>query len=188
MVDARVLQNPQATLFLEYTSRAQPGVACVHREMYGLTYGDLQNRCYWNYWRVLVPGESELVDTRVPAVPPEMLLNQKGYDGVVQSSLAEGGTIAFAGVLVLPSGDRQTAILSWRLPSRVVRKTNEGWVYALRVQKQPGVVHSGLRLIVQIPEGMKVRSMDGWRAGLQPGEWIWEGWLEETTDFRLVFR
>ncbi|GAP07624.1 hypothetical protein ATHL_02510 [Anaerolinea thermolimosa] len=186
-VDARVLQNPQATLVLEYTSRAQPGVACVHKEMYGLTYADLQNRCYWNYWRVLVPKDSELLFAQVPAVPPERMLNQKGYDGMVQSSPAEGGTIAFAGLLVLPAGDRQTAILSWRLPSRVVRQTKEGWVYELRVQKQPGVVRSGLRLIVQIPEGMKMKPADGWRSGPQPGEWTWEGWLEETTDFRLVF-
>lgn len=155
--------------------------------MYGLTYADLQNRCYWNYWRVLVPKDSELLFAQVPAVPPERMLNQKGYDGMVQSSPAEGGTIAFAGLLVLPSGDRQTAILSWRLPSWVVRRTKEGWVYALRVQKQPGVVRSGLRLIVQIPEGMEVKSADGWRSGSQPGELTWEGWLEETTDFRLVF-
>ncbi|HCE16650.1 MAG TPA: hypothetical protein DEQ80_02205 [Anaerolinea thermolimosa] len=187
-VDARVPQSPQATLILEYTSRAQPGVACVHKEMYGLTYADLQNRCYWNYWRVLVPEGSELIFARVPSVPPEWMLNQKGYHGMVQSSSAEGGTIAFAGLLVLPSGERQTAILSWRLPSQVVRRTKEGWVYELRVQKQPGVVRSGLRLIVQIPEGKKVSPVDGWRPGGQPGEWLWEGWLEETKDFRLVIR
>lgn len=187
-LDARVPQSPQATLILEYTSRGQPGVACVHKEMYGLTYADLQNRCYWNYWRILAPEDSELVFAQVPAVPPDRMLNQKGYYGMVQSSPAEGGTIAFAGLLVLPSGERQTVILSWRPPSRVIRQTEEGWVYALRVQKQPGVVQSGLRLIVQIPEGMKARPVDGWRPGPQPGEWVWEGWLEETTDFRLVFR
>lgn len=187
-VDARVPQSPQATLILEYTSRAHPGVACVHKEMYGLTYTDLQNRCYWNYWRVLVPKDSKWVFAQVPAVPSERMLNQKEYHGMVQSFPAEGGTIAFAGLMVLPSGDRQTAILSWRLPSRVIRQAKEGWIYELRVQKQPGVVRLGLRLIVQIPEGMKVRPVKGWREGLQPGEWVWEGWLEETTDFRLVFR
>lgn len=185
-VDLSRPEAPRAALLLDYSSIATPGIECLHQGYYGLTYADLQQRCYWNYWRVLTAGGSQLLTSQVAAVPAEWLLNGKGYQGVVQSIPAEGGTMEYSGLLVLPSGTQQLVALNWTLPPGVLQRQGDGWLYRLRVQKQAGVVRTGLRLVVIAPTGQALEIQDGWREGAE-GEWIWEGGLEETLDFTLSF-
>ena len=98
-------QNPSAQLRASYRSKAQPGVACKHEAVYNLTYTGMQQRCYWDYWRVLTAGDSQKESSEVTFIPADQLLTQQAYDGQVSQALAEGGAAELAGMMVLPAGE-----------------------------------------------------------------------------------
>ena len=183
--------QPRAGLAVTYRNTAAPGIVCKHAADYGLTYGntyyDLQQRCYWDYWRVLAAGDSRLIRGQAAAIRADALLTGIAYNGQVDQSAAEGGTTEFAGMMVLPAGQSQTVSLEWLLPRRVLEMDQDTLIYTLRVQKQPGIARSDLRIGVISPAGMRLNEADGWLPGTEAGEWVWSGSLEETIEFRLVF-
>ena len=191
LVDLTDLDLPRARISVTYRNGAAPGIICKHAADYGVTYGntyyDMQQRCYWDYWRVLAAGDSRLSASQAAAIPADALLTGMAYNGQVDQAAAEGGTTEFAGMMVLPAGQSQTVSLEWLLPRRVLEIESERIVYTLKVQKQPGIDRSALRLVVIAPVGMSLNEIDGWRMGDTASEWAWTGSLEETLEFRLVF-
>ena len=189
-IDLSDPSQPRAALSMTYRNLAAPGVPCKHAATYGVTFGntyyDLQQRCYWDYWRVLAAGDSRLTASQAAAVPAERLLNGMAYNGQVEQAAAEGGSTEFAGMLVLPGGQTQAVRLEWRLPGRVLEAEGDSFLYTLKVQKQPGINRCALELAVKAPQGMSMKAADGWQAGAA-GEWVWSGSLEETLEFQLEF-
>ena len=96
----------------------------------------MQNRCYWNAWRVLAAGGSRLEDATAQAVLPEVLLNGAGWDGAVRAEQGPNATAQFSGMMVLPGQAEQSYRLEWSLPTRVAYQSDPGWVYTLKLQKQ----------------------------------------------------
>ena len=181
------LEHPQAVLRASYRSRAQPGAACKQEAVYNLTYEGLQQRCYWNFWRVLAMGDSRLMAGQVAAIPAEQLLAQKPYDGQIGQFPAEGGATEFSGMMVLPAGDHREVLIQWQLPSRVVHKTGGEYVYLLRIQKQPGLEDLPVKLSLTIPGGSTLQPNKGWVQSVGADTWEWSGVLAERTQFRLEF-
>jgi hypothetical protein len=162
-------------------------VACRHEAAYGQTYADMQQRCYWDYWRVLTAGDSRLTASQVAPVPAERLLDQQAYDGQVSQAVAEGGTSEFSGLLVVPAGESGAINLAWQLPARVIRQEDHAWVYRLRIQKQPGLGRLPLQLSVTAPQGARLQAQDGWQESGKPGTWVWSGTVVEASQFELTF-
>ena len=111
----------EATLTITYTHTADPGAdpRCDRNQGYGATYEALAARCYWDYLRVYVPGDSELIASdglNAPATEP-----------------AERGLSAFTGDFLLKPGEVHTVTLRYRLPSSVAVRP-----YLLFVRKQAG--------------------------------------------------
>ncbi len=186
-VDLRAPQSPLAALQINYRSRAQAGTVCKHEAFYNLTYEGLQQRCYWDYWRVLAAGGSQLISGQAAVVPADQLLTRQGYDGRVEKALAEGGSSEFSGLMVLPAGETRRLALEWQLPARVIRQEGEGMIYTLRMQKQPGLLDLPLTLKVTAPQGMSFVPAPGWQAGPEPATWVWSGRVIEPLQFNLVF-
>ncbi len=186
-VDLTDPASPRARLVLEYAHQSKQQVECLHQGVYGLTYAELQDRCYWDYWRVLTAGDSRLTSTQVPAVPGALLLNRADYPGVVKLAPAEGGTTEFAGLLVLPTASSQQLSLEWQLPERILTREKNLVKYSLHIQKQPGLQRAVLRITVFAPTGLRLRETEGWQEGNDPGTYVWKGTLEENLSHFLVF-
>ena len=127
----------RAAVTMTYTNRSpDDGGFCVHVPRYLAGYVDLQNGCYWNYMRVLVPGDSEPL--RVKGLPAPV------------KDIPEQGRAVFGGYFVLPRGKSQTVRFEYRLPPTVVDESR----YTLRLEKQPGVP--------PIPATVRVTAPEGW--------------------------
>ncbi|MDH7487794.1 MAG: DUF4012 domain-containing protein [Anaerolineae bacterium] len=126
-------QRPFAELTLRYRHTASIRLEeCIHEPLYGDTYDDMMDRCYFDYVRVYVPAGSELRQAG-------------GFEpGTVESLPGERGTQVFAGFFVLAPGEEREITLSYDLPPQVTA----GRVYRLRVQKQPGTLALPLRVQV----------------------------------------
>lgn len=111
----------EATLTITYTHTAPPkaGLVCDRNGAYGPNYQDLAARCYWDYVRVYVPGDSELLES----------------DGLNAAAAEPGerGTTVLTGDFVLQPGANQVVTLRYRLPA-----TTPTQPYRLFVREQAG--------------------------------------------------
>ncbi len=184
-VDLSNPTQPKASLEVAYQNPSQTPDGCTHQAVYGEDYGAMQNRCYWNAWRVLAAGGSRLEKANAQPVPAEQLLNGSGWDGTVRAEQGPNATAQFSGVMVLPGQAEQSYQLEWSLPTRVATQTATGWAYTLKLQKQGGA--AGLPVIVQIqaPPGTTL-SAQGWTEQ-SSGLWRWQGAVNEPLSFELSF-
>lgn len=129
-------KGSRATVDLAYKNPAlKTGEACDHRPYYGKDYDDLEQRCYWNYVRVLAPSDSQLSRTQ----------------GVQDGGVADDVTnvAVFQGFLLVDRGETGVVQFSYRLPTSIW----QDHVYSLKLQKQAGTNGSPVRVRVQLPEG-----------------------------------
>jgi hypothetical protein len=189
-LDLTTPSNPQATLTLNYTHTVAEDIPCIHKASYGSgTYQDLQTRCYWNYWRVYLPPDTQLVDySRLP-VPGEWLLNKEDWNGKVSAQLGEHNALVLSGLLVLPTASSQDIWLKLSLPPRLVQQDASGnIIYRLRVQKQAGLDNLPFTLQVTPPSGYVLTTQNsGWAPDTQTATWTWTGKLYSTKEFELIF-
>lgn len=117
----------EATLVITYTHTAPAGSEpiCDRSPRYGDSYDEMTRRCYWNYLRVYVPGDSELV----------------AAEGFKKISTEPGmrGTTVFAGDFVVPPGEVYAVTLRYRLPADLPAAP-----YRLFVRKQAGTLATPL--------------------------------------------
>lgn len=111
----------EAVLTVTYTHTAPPNsdMLCNRQAGYGPTYEHLAARCYWDFVRVYVPGDSEL-------------LAAEGLNAVATEPGERGATV-FTGDFVMKPGAMHTVILRYRLPTGVAQRP-----YRLLVRKQAG--------------------------------------------------
>lgn len=116
--------NAQAQLTLTYRHQGQAtGAPCEHVALYGDSYEDMAQRCYFNYLRVYTPAGARL-------------LAAEGFEpGSVTTFAGERGATVLAGNLVLPAGAERAVSLTYELPPGAL----SSGVYRLRLQKQPGI-------------------------------------------------
>jgi hypothetical protein len=122
-IDYRVGQDGDgllATLTLTYTHTA-PFLSgtCDRVPRYGGSYDDMINRCHWNYLRVYVPGDSNLVSA-------------EGITGA-SAEVGEGGATVLAGSFMLRPTESHVVQLRYRLPTSLASGP-----YRLFVRKQAG--------------------------------------------------
>ncbi len=119
---------------------------------------------YGAYLRVLVPEGAELVTANGKADEVVRALERSGE---------ESGRQSFANYLFMPPGASTMSYL-WIKPGAAVQ-TQEGWLYELVVQKQPGARTLPLSLGIDLPDGATVTSLTD---GLEVGEGRVSGQIE----------
>lgn len=128
----------EAELTIHYFHGAtKPITTCVQEARYGDSYDEMQQRCYWDYLRVLVP-------------PGTVILSQEGLEEGTFEVLHEDRRYdTLSGLLILKPQEERTVRLAYRLPTgRLGSET-----YRLRVQKQAGTDALPFALQVVGPDG-----------------------------------
>jgi Protein of unknown function (DUF4012) len=129
--------------------------ACRPEVRYDPVYTQMMERCLWDYVRLYVPEGAVLETSPGIVVPGDAMLNGQPTKGVVDSEAAEGGTISFGLLFVLPPGETTGLQYAYELPAGKVAKriATDEWGYDLLVQKQPGTTTAALEVTVTLPEG-----------------------------------
>ncbi len=115
-------QPALATVAISYTNPiTQTDPICEAKPYYGEDYDDMIERCYFDYVRLYVPGESKLI--AIDGVQPDSVATQRG----------ERGLRVLAGYFVLKPGEQKTITFRYQLPASL--KSAD---YALVLQRQSG--------------------------------------------------
>ena len=157
-VDLSDPNRPTATLTVHYTHTAAASVPCRHAPDYGSgQYAELMQRCYWDYWRMLVPGGATLLSGPVnQASADELITGVADLDPTRVTAAAEG-TTQLAGIFVLPPGQAQELQFLYALPTTMLDRSAPGSPrYRLHVQKQPGTGTLPLTLTLTYPPQWRV--------------------------------
>jgi len=124
----------RAALTITYTNLSAPdGNACVHQPFYPPTYADLQQGCYWNYLRVVVPVNSQLICA-------------EGVEDAVTEAPLSGRTV-FGGYFVLARGESRVVRFEYNVPASAQSKSQ----YVLTLEKEPGAPTLPLSVRVTMP-------------------------------------
>jgi len=138
-------------LTLTYHNRSTRHVSeCVQEARYDPTYEGMMNRCYWDYLRIYVPNEVQLLGGTRNPLPPGSLRRQMGGEGedTGEPTLTTGKKKDILGTFfALPPQGSQEIHFTYE-QGKKVRSEGEHRRYSLLVQKQPGT--SGLPLWVRI--------------------------------------
>lgn len=128
--------SAQAQLTLTYRHQgAATDAPCEHIPLYGDSYEDMAQRCYFNYVRVYTPTGTRLVAAE--GFEPESVTTFGG----------ERGATVLAGYLVLPAGAERSVTFTYELPPGTLAAATTA--YHLRVQKQPGTPAWPVRVTVR---------------------------------------
>jgi hypothetical protein len=149
----------------------------------------MQQRCYLDFWRLYVPGGSDLLTSNAKPVPADALLNGAGWSGQVESIPGEANTQVFAGLLMLPPSQSTQISISYSLPSNILFSVGMNLQeYMLRVQVQPGLEGLPFQLEIKLPSNASpLNPGEGWMP-LTSQTWTWQGILDKTTELSLVIQ
>ena len=114
---------------------------CVHGPVYGKTYDDMMQRCYWDYVRVYAPlGSTALL----------------GPDSPEWETATDGDKTTFATLFVVAPGDAESLTLDYLLPAGIVTHQGKTSTYRLLLQKQAGTAAIPLQLSLALPAGARL--------------------------------
>jgi hypothetical protein len=156
-VDLTELDRPRATLIVRHKHLSQQGKAlCRHEPRYDPTYEQMMERCYWDYVRVFVPLEAQLVDATPHAVSGLELLSGTPSPARVIVGPPEQGRNVFGTFFLLRRAEALETRFEYTLPRDVLQVQDGGVEYVLTVQKQPGTRGIPLQVRIVLPPGAKV--------------------------------
>jgi hypothetical protein len=179
--------HPKADLLIHYQNTITQDVPCQQQAKYSMSYLGMQQRCYWDYWRVYTDS-SILTGSQVDKVAADWLLSKQSWDGTLDQTNGESGTHVVGGLLVLPTNQTRDIQLQFDLPASVVENTSKGLAYSLSLQKQAGVKTLAVTLQVIAPVGWALSNhLPGWSMASDGKSWTWQGNLTQGQNFQLVF-
>ncbi len=172
-VDLTAEEGPRARLTLTYRNLStKPLETCVQESRYGETYQDMMERCYWDYVRVYVPGDSELLAGPTIPLPEGSLLARFGPEPPsppLSPTLSVDGWAVWTAFFALEPGAERELVFEYRLPAWVLDYEPGGLTrYHLDVQKQPGTGAVPFTLEVVLPPGAALLRAEPARPSGQP--------------------
>jgi len=186
-VDLSGPDEPYATLTVTHTHTLQRSdVECRHESVYGSSYQDMMERCYWSYMRVYVPLGASLVRATPHEVPAESLISERASPAHVSVGPPELGREVFATLLLVRPAEAVKTVFEYALPSRVIRVQGEQSAYCLGVQKQPGTRGIPIRVQIVLPPGARQVVSDPAPAETSASELVFSGTLDR--DWSLCVR
>ncbi len=190
-VDLSELHKPQGVITLDY-QHTQPGDEPCYQEIptglyrQGRTY--YFSRCYWDYWRVYLPGGTKLTGSDIPIVPASWFYDGVGWPQDVDIAPGENGATMMSGLVVVPQNDSRQIVMEVDLPTVVVDTDFENQpVYTLRVQKQAGIESLPIEIEIIVPVGyIPTFNGQGWE-NLDQITYQWNGEITRSMDFVVEF-
>jgi hypothetical protein len=130
----------RATLTITYTNLSSAaGADCAQGPHYLPSYIEMQQGCYRDYVRVVVPARSQLLGAT---------------SSVQQADDLIPGRTSFGGYFILPSGETRSIRFDYNLPPGVGNQTD----YTLHLEKQPGAPTIPVAVRVSFPTGWSIKS------------------------------
>lgn len=183
-------QTPMAMLINQYSHSITEEIDCVHQASYGSgAYGDLQKRCYWNFWRVYKAAGTQLYAANQTPVPGKWLLNGQDWGGHATIETGISQTQMVSGLFVLPTNQDQDVSLQFVLPSNAIEQTSaDTYVYRLKVDKQAGLKSLPVSVQIKPPSGYHPKNIaSGWQLDQSTKLWIWDGEIRDSQTFEVTF-
>ncbi|MBK9942209.1 MAG: DUF4012 domain-containing protein [Kouleothrix sp.] len=139
-VDLRTPSVPQVVLTLHHHNPVASAAACTQFTDDVQSYANWMQRCFYDYMRVLVPRGSTLASADTKPVPDAWMESGVGDDGTVAQAEGVAGTTELSVFQVIGFGETRDTVLRYQLPAGVLTRSEQGWRYRLRLQKQPGTL------------------------------------------------
>lgn len=150
--DGQAQAEAKLTFHHHAVKRTQP---CSIELRYAPVYEQNMQRCYWNYLRLLVPAQAQLIEGPHMKVAGQYLLDGQATTGQVDVDAVSTKT-SWGQLMMLAPAESQTVTYRYRLPPGTVKQIDNGWQYRLYVQKQPGMPSSPVRVSVALPAPARV--------------------------------
>jgi len=183
--------SAHSTLALFYTNQAPRNAEpCDPAPRYSDTYLGEAQRCYWDYVRVILPQDLELLEAPHAPLPEISLPAQKlGLGGVETFSLTEGegGRQVAAWTFLLPKAESYQAQIDYLLPPGAAQQVDGRWRYQLQIQKQPGSCINQVEVEVHLPQGAQVVNADPVAKGNDEMGWTFVFRLERDQRILLEY-
>jgi hypothetical protein len=130
--------------------------ACRQEPRYDPVYEGNMERCYWNYLRLVVPAEAQLLTGPKNVVDGQYLLRGRPTTGEIDIAPLSENKASWGQLFLLPPGETLELDYFYTLPPGTARRSEEGWVYDLYLQKQPGTLEPAVDVVVTLPQGMQL--------------------------------
>lgn len=133
----------KVVLALTYTNLS-PGrdSFCVHQPLIFKSYDEMEQGCYWNYVRVVVPAGSQLLFSNT--------------DSRALKEQEIPGRVSFGGFFLLERGARRTIRFEYLLPAN----SPSASAYTLHLEKQPGARPIPFLVHLTLPNDVKMRAIE----------------------------
>jgi hypothetical protein len=179
-------------LSITYHNVSDPSVEeCIQESVYPPTYEEMMEGCYWDYLRVYVPEEAQLLIGPDLTLPEGSLwAKESGMGGTplaAEVGLEEGKSV-FASFFVVGPTEVRELVYEYQLPGSIVEQESSTRAYRLLVQKQPGTLANPVRVEVELPPGSVVVSSSPEGAAVAGERVIFETDLRVDRQFEVVFR
>jgi hypothetical protein len=147
-----------ASLVYQHPSQ-KPVAACQISPRYDPVYVDMMDRCYWDYVRLVVPKEAKLRTAPHIIVPAAAMLRGEATTGQVDTEELPTGPLTWGQLFLLAPGETATLDFAYDLPAgTAARQPDGGWLYRLRLLKQPGTDRLRWQVTVRLPQGAHLLS------------------------------
>jgi hypothetical protein len=114
------------------------------------------DRCYWNYIRLIVPEEAELLSSPSIIVGGQHLLRGEPSTGLVDIMPVGLDKISWGHLFLLPPGETYAFDHDYLLPANTARPVGDNWEYRLHLQKQPGILKPSAEISITLPPGAQL--------------------------------
>jgi len=152
-IDLSNIDQPTAKLSMKFVNPVDVEAICEHIASYGedITYSNMQERCYWDYWRVYRPPGSLITNANITAIPGEQLLSGQGWQGPLGQESDLPGFEMAGGMMVVPTYSQQEIELTFNLPKEIIEIRDGKYFYTLSILKQLGLNELPVDLQIRIP-------------------------------------
>jgi len=190
-VDLNDISAPVGTLFVTHKNNANKGVPCIHWNAGQITGEEAYaiNRCYWNYLRIYKQAGVELLDATPHAILGGWMVRGQAVPARVDKLDEElPGVQAFGTLLVVPGGKSWSTSFKFALPGALPtsQDASGGYIYHLKVQKQPGTLAIPITIRIHLPNGASLKSTST-DATVQGKDLLVEMDLRTDIDLEVIF-
>lgn len=187
-VDLTDLNKIQADLAVTHQNPSKKGTdPCDPTPHYGPDYGEITNRCYWDYLRIYAPAEANLLRATPHPIAGEFLLTQQDEPAQVVTLPEEAEKSVWGTLLLVPRGESLETSFNYTLPAGVVQKTESGWRYHLTVQKQAGTAGNRGLVVVQLPPGSRATQVSPAPTSAEGNRYVFDFTLDVDQQFEINF-
>jgi hypothetical protein len=146
--------SAQARAKLSYQHPAQRRVEpCLQKPRYDPVYEQNMERCYWNYVRLVVPSDAQLLSGPGIIVDGQYLLRSQSSTGEIDVEPLGSERTGWGQLFLLAPGESLSLDYVYTLQTSTARRVDDHWVYSLYLQKQPGTLQPPVEIFITLPEG-----------------------------------